>query len=895
MIKIGSGEYCDSVCIEIEKIPDVSILLDKNNTNSDVSFYLEKNKSGFNTLITEFYQIVKSNFSNDFLNNSSIDLVWYAEPVLNQTFKANIKFYVILRSLDFNPQELKFRLSSLSSIVKASLQSLKYTSSILEKAPPFREKLDSLKKVAIFKEDKIGSTQSYMMPECYTYDKIPTTSRNFATLTDYLSNTPEALISISLIPTYFAYNEKAYIENTANTLDTVNKGIHDMMIGNVTNVVAERLKEKYTYYETNKDNALFCYNVLLAAKPLDINVLKAKVCGFIDGGGFGQDKISLNCVDIYNAGVSFNAVFDSLPWFINDVSMDALYSNFPIYYDLGFDFRRLVNVITAEEGAEIFCLPIGCHGVTSGLKIDYTIKEAKEFSKQIINTGDIPVGRLKSSFSNSDIYFNRKDINKHMLIVGVPGMGKTTYSVGLLHTLWEKFKIPFLVIEPAKTEYRAMLEVIPDLQIFTFGKNDVSPMPINPFVPPKGVKIKQYKSILKTAFAAGVSMVESLSKLFEETINEIYNDFGWYDGDTLDSGGEIFNIRDFALCFKKVFERHGYVGEAKNVGTAGLLRLVSLSNLFDNYHSVSVEDMLTKPTIIELAAVQNKEEKSLIMALLLLNISAFIDNNYLGDGRLRNIVLIEEAHNLLSTSDSKEEGSASPNAVAQELVKNMLAEKRAQGLGIVIADQSPEKVTSDVIKLTNVKLGFNLVERNDKEIFANSTNMQDYQVERMTQLVEGEAFFYMGGMSSPEELLIPDYRANHNIAVTITDADVKQRSTYWMDRTELLKPYPDCKRNCFCGKACRLREKEIAGTVARRIFNKYFTEKSDDVKLLTNVLLSLVKESQDELKGRVELTKQLFYCIKIQLLREVKYQTKITIPKELIEETFKKAKKQQGG
>ena len=379
-------------------------------------------------------------------------------------------------------------------------------------------------------------------------------------------------------------------------------------------------------------------------------------------------------------------------------------------------------------------------------------------------------------------------------------------------------------------------------------------------------------------------MAESLTKLFEETLDEVYSDFSWLDSDEGGkSRGKRFNIRDFALCFKRTFERHGYVGEAKNVGTAGLLRLVSMTNLFDNYYSVPIGDLLSKPTVIELAAIQNKAEKSFLMALLLLNISSYIDSNYVGDGTLRNIVLIEEAHNLLATSDAGEDGGAQPNAVAQELIKNMLAEKRAQGLGIVIADQSPEKVGGDVIKLTNIKLGFNLAEKNDKDIFANSTNMDARQVERMTQLVEGEAFFFMGGMSKPEELTISDNRANLGIDITISDAAVREMCSYWNGQEYRLKPYPDCFKNKYCGKKCYLREREIASNLARKIINKYFNENTADVTLLNRVISELAVECGAILGNEVSLTKRLFVCVKVQLLRNVRYYTKIKIEQEYID------------
>ena len=892
MIKISSGEYCDYCYIEIEKIPDISILLEQNNTNVSVELYIEKIKSGFATVLTEIYQITKDQFdSQSLLQNNSFELLWISEKIENQTYKARIRLFLLIRSIAYSQDELSARLVYLKKIFLSSLLSMKYSVKEYEGSFPYINTISKLNKTAVVKSDMVGNLQSYMMNQCYVYDKMPTTLQDFGTIVDFLSSNPNSAVSIQLIPTYFSYMEKNFIETTSSNLDTINRGVHDMMIGNVINPIAERYSTKYKYYEKNKDAALFCYNILLMAEPMNIMGLSAKVCGHIDGGTAQEDKIALRTMRLRPDEINIASAFESLPWYLNDVVMDKLYREYPIYYSESFDFRRISNVITVDECSEIFRLPIGTKTTTSGLKIDYAYKDTREFNKKIVNAGDISVGLLKSSFDENNIGFSLKDINRHMLIVGVPGMGKTTYSIGLLHTLWEKHHIPFLVIEPAKSEYRAMIEVIPDIQIFTFGKDDVSPMPLNPFVPPAGVKIKQYKSVLKTAFTAGVSMAEALSKLFEETIDEVYSDFGWLDSDTIDTGGEIFNIQDFAYCFKRTFERHGYVGEAKNVGTAGLLRLVSMANLFGSYYSVPIADLLSKPTIIELSAVQNKEEKSFIMALILLNVSAYIDNNYVGDGKLKNIVLIEEAHNLLATSDAAEEGSARPNAVAQELVKNMLAEKRAQGLGIIIADQSPEKVTGDVIKLTNIKLGFNLVEKNDKEIFANSTNMDEKQTERMSQLVEGEAFFFFFFMNKPEEVAIPDYRSKHNIDVTISDQDVKTKCLYWKDKKEKLKPYPECLLNGYCGKSCPLQERETAQNVSRRIFNKNFTENSNDITLLDRVLHNLVALSREALNGKRELTKSLFFCIKIHLLRQVKYGTKIKLTSDYIQKSMEKAKK----
>lgn len=74
-------------------------------------------------------------------------------------------------------------------------------------------------------------------------------------------------------------------------LDTINRGVHDMAIGNVINLIAERYAVKYKYYEKNKESILFCYNILLMAEEKDLMGLTAKICGHIDEWGRGRKRI----------------------------------------------------------------------------------------------------------------------------------------------------------------------------------------------------------------------------------------------------------------------------------------------------------------------------------------------------------------------------------------------------------------------------------------------------------------------------------------------------------------------------------------------------------------------------------------------------------------------------
>ena len=471
-----------------------------------------------------------------------------------------------------------------------------------------------------------------------------------------------------------------------------------------------------------------------------------------------------------------------------------------------------------------------------------------------------------------------------MLIVGTPGSGKTTFSIGLLDRLWKDHHIPFLVIEPAKNEYRALIQSIPGLQVFTPGKNFISPFVFNPFIPPKNVRLETYKSTLKTAFAAGVSMNSPLDKIFEDTINNCYSDFRWLDSYTSDNKGQVFNITDFIKCFQETFDGIGYTGDAKNIGRAGVVRLKSLVNLFDNYYSIPIEDILNKPTIIELAAIENSEQKALIIALLLLSILAYVNANYIGEGGLRNFILLEEAHVLLDSDTNVSEGSANPSAIAQGLVKRMLAEIRSYGVGLAIADQSPRKVGLDIVALTDIKVTFRLVEGQDKEIISDATSMSDVQIARLAKLKPGEAFIFFNRLDDPEEIVTPDYRLNNQISISLSDESIKRLSSYWKDKQELLRPYPECSFSPFCKGGCDFECRLLAREIARRLFKTVpqGTNYPEPVKKVFSRFTALVKTELNDEPYREELK----VCAKMHFWRRVKYETRLRVKSSDMEKSL---------
>lgn len=572
---LQNGEYAGICTLEITSIPHISILESEysNKTKEEILF---KYKVDMQALISELYQNYKLNDNNDI----SYELLWITTPVENQTFKAKIKLFINVRVVNKSNDALKASIQSSIQLIKNSLTNNKYdVESVVDDT-----EFDLLRKknnmFSLSKETRVINLQNQMVPYCYTADRLLETQLSLDKIVNTIVDYPYSILSLQLTPILLSDEEKTTVEQMGQVLNSLSQGIMEM--GNISISAAQKPAENYKYYAELKDGPLFRYSINVFSDDVGASNISSRVFGQLVSVTEEKNYLTQNRID--NLSFDNEQSYFLLPWLINQ-KLDEINSKSSIWSIGVFSkIRRFPYIVTEEEASEFFRLPIGDENVSAGLNVNESVKTAKTYADNIINGGDIEVGKLRSSSKGDTIGFNLKDLAKHMLVVGTPGSGKTTFSVGMLDRLWKEHHIPFLVIEPAKNEYRALVQSIPDLQVFTPGKNFISPFVYNPFVPPKNVKLETYKSTLKTAFAAGVSMTTPLDKIFEEAINNCYSDFRWLDTYTTDNKGKVFNITDFIKCFQQTFDEIGYTGDAKNIGRAGVVRLNSLVNLFDNYY-----------------------------------------------------------------------------------------------------------------------------------------------------------------------------------------------------------------------------------------------------------------------------------------------------------------------
>jgi len=379
-----------------------------------------------------------------------------------------------------------------------------------------------------------------------------------------------------------------------------------------------------------------------------------------------------------------------------------------------------------------------------------------------------------------------------------------------------------------------------------------------------------------TAFKAAFSMPNPLPDIFLAAINECYNEYGWrLDSTKDDPNVELFGMYEFIKVFKRRIQNMDYKGDVKNnMESAGVVRLVSLieqnSFIYDTINTIPLEDLLSKPTVIELNAINNKEQKSLIMALLLILICVYTKNNVSGDGKLKTVLLIDEAHVLLGSSGSSEEGSADSKGATIEAVEDMIAEIRSYGTSIIIADQSPSKVGKNIVANTNVKIMFKLVEKENKDMIRNATNMTDADYDRLGRLGVGEAMLHYGRVYEPLHIKTYNVQDKATIRPVIFDDEIASLSHYWDDKQKLLIPHSECAYNCFCTDKCDFKIRAEADFIASRLMNQYrakITTLSDLAKLLVR-LDNPITQITEEFPHMSKSVK-LYNCTKIKFLRKV--------------------------
>lgn len=452
--------------------------------------------------------------------------------------------------------------------------------------------------------------------------------------------------------------------------------------------------------------------------------------------------------------------------FVHEISDNEVYTRTALSQYITKEKAYLGNWFSVNELSIIAGLP---QKEIVGLALREEVEFGLNYDHAIPDDSVLPLGNLVQSgkeLKKIPVSLDKRELNKHTFITGVTGSGKTTTCQKILL----RANLPFLVIEPAKTEYRILTKKYDDILVFTLGKDKVAPFRLNPFELYPHESITSHVDMIMASIESAFDMEAAIPQIIEKSIYECYKDYGWdiaddsnryYSTDEIQNGAYAFpTLSDLINKAEKVVETQGfdvrlqndYIGSIKarlqglTVGAKGLM--------LDTRRSLDFRDLVHRRVILELEEVRSGAEKALIMGFVLSNLTEAIKAEYYKNPEFKHITLVEEAHRLL---EKYEPGDSRSKKQGIEMFSDMLAEVRKYGEALVIVDQIPGKLTPEVLKNTNTKIVHKIFAQDDKEAIGNTMALSDEQKGFLSFLDKGRAIvFSQGWESSLQVQVVPE-------------------------------------------------------------------------------------------------------------------------------------------
>ncbi|GAB2672224.1 ATP-binding protein [Nocardia goodfellowii] len=363
-------------------------------------------------------------------------------------------------------------------------------------------------------------------------------------------------------------------------------------------------------------------------------------------------------------------------------------------------------------------------------------------------------------------------INRHTFVAGATGSGKSQTVRHLLEGL-HAGGVPWLVIEPAKAEYAGMAGRIDGaVTVLRPGDPDAEPVGMNPLRPEPGFPLQTHIDLVRALFLAAFDAHEPFPQVLAKALTRCYTDLGW---NTVLGESEVAgyvpkypDLGDLHTTALEVVEAIGYSREiTDNVRgfvdvRISALRLGTPGVFFEGRYPIDVGDLLSRNVILEIENVGNDQDKAFFIGVVLIRLYEHLwtrNKNGGGAAGLAHVTVVEEAHRLLKKAEP-----GTPAAQGVEMFAGLLAEVRAYGEGIVVAEQIPNKITPDVVKNTALKIVHRLPAKDDREVVGGAMNLDEEQSRHVVSLPPGRAAVFADGMDRPIRVLIPTREADESRA-----------------------------------------------------------------------------------------------------------------------------------
>ena len=454
-------------------------------------------------------------------------------------------------------------------------------------------------------------------------------------------------------------------------------------------------------------------------------------------------------------------------------------------------------------------------GIRLALRPDFDVTpEAAAPPQSAEPDGGIPLGEVLDGnmMPAGEFTLSRDSLNRHVFVCGATGAGKSQTIRSLLEAATGQH-IPWLVIEPAKAEYRLMASRlsgpagVPGAEVIRIrpGEPDAVAAGLNPLEPAADTSgnrfpLQTHADLVRALFIAAFRSEEPFPQVLSAALTRAYEEAGWdlALGEPCTGEPAYPTLTALQRAAERVVTEIGYSQRITDdvlgfirVRLASL-RLGTTGRFLEGGHPIDFGGLLRKNVVLEIEDIGDDADKAFLMGTVLIRLAEHLRLAHRTGPAvtgLRHLTVVEEAHRLLRRPEPDGQSGAGAAGHAVEMFAGLLAEIRAYGEGLVIAEQIPARLIPDAIKNTAVKITHRLPAADDRDAVGATMNATQSQSRFLVTLAPGQAAVFRDGMDFP-------------VLVKMKDGSEREMATpcATLDARTVVTP-----RSATCGAGCAAR------------------------------------------------------------------------------------------
>lgn len=564
---------------------------------------------------------------------------------------------------------------------------------------------------------------------------------------------------------------KGEIKSTADgksLTETSGRSLQISYVNKTVQNLLDRIDEQLERLKEGENYGIFASAAyFLAADPMISKMAASSYKGLVNG----------NCTHVESANI--NSWHDE--YSVNIIKKYLRKLHHPTFPFLDGNEVTPVSIVSGRELAVQFGLPrksIPGVSVIETAVFGRNVELNSNKNHRSIEIGNLyHMGREEvCAGGRIPVKLDLDSLTMHTFITGSTGKGKSNAIYSLLERILEgnneeSDQIKFLVIEPAKGEYKDKFGNYKDITVYGTNKKKTDLLRVDPFSFPDDVHVLEHIDRLIEIFNACWPMYAAMPAVLKDAIERAYISAGWDLTESecryaKDFGRKLYpTFIDLLKMIDVVMKESKYSSDSKGDYTGALsTRVKSLTNgIFGQIFTsdeLTPEELFDSNVIVDLSRIKSVETQSLLMGLLIMKLQEYRMSNHTGNNnRLKHLTVLEEAHNLLKRT-STEQSSDTSNLLGKsvEMIANSIAEMRTYGEGFVIADQAPGLLDMAVIRNTNTKIILGLPDLSDRELVGRAASLNDNQIVELSKLPTGVAAVYQNNWLEPILCKIYQYK-----------------------------------------------------------------------------------------------------------------------------------------